>query len=81
MASLIDALLLEEPLKDAAAVVPKEIWFALRSDRQLGSGSLTDPFDCSTIQEASKNITQIVRLSTSAPDNTIAIATCPQRIT
>lgn len=50
--SLIDALLLEP--------VPFEVWIALRTDGQKGSGRIDDPYDGSTIHDPVVSVDSIV---------------------
>jgi hypothetical protein len=53
MSSLSDALLLEP--------APFEVWVALRTDGQKGSGRIDDPWDGSTVHASPVQITSIVR--------------------
>ncbi len=53
--SLLDALLLEPPKSE------REVWIALRTDGQLGSGTQADPWDGSTIKSAPIEITELTR--------------------
>ncbi len=58
--SLTDALLLEG-YRD-----PREVWIALRSDGQKGSGTVNDPYDGGTKLGSSISITNLVNTGTEA---------------
>jgi hypothetical protein len=50
--SLIDALLLD--------AYPFEIWLAMRTDGQIGSGTLNDPYDGSTASRFDKVMSELI---------------------
>jgi hypothetical protein len=63
--SLTDALLLE-PYRD-----PREVWIALRTDGQRGSGTMADPYDGSRRDHPAFSITSLTK---GGPGNRIATA-------
>ncbi len=58
--SLLDALLLD-PYRD-----PREIWIAARNDRQLGSGTQSDPYNGSLISHPARSITGLTSVGSLA---------------
>ena len=58
--SLLDALFLE-PYRD-----PHEVWIALRSDGQRGSGTIDDPYDGSTRNYPAIAVTTLTKASSVA---------------
>jgi len=62
--SLVDALLLE-PYRD-----PREVYIALRSDGLKGSGTIDDPFDGGSLDDAGRLLTGLTNTDTEATATT-----------